>query len=360
MSSKIRSQWRLAGVAAGVAALLMNVGPSAHAAPTAPAISIVGSHQVEKDGSAKGEYNFGTAVFGQRRTITHDFTLRNNSAQTVEIDRVEAPCRCTSTRLIGILDKTVEPGKTFVLRVSLDGSQLPESRLDKIAQLYVKGQSAPAVTVHIAGALTPSLVFSPSILQFESVPAGQTRVVPLTVTMDTRIYKPSTPDPKVNGDPVLSLTRVTSRIDPADNKMVRTYRVTLSSHGRLGRFAAGIYFAPPYYHNDGSVFCSGSVIGSVVSDPPAVAFGSVARGHTASRQILLKGLTPSALAGLSIGSDTHDVKAKLVSKGRDGKSPTAVVQVSVSPSTPGAMLSNVIVATKSGQILKVLVSAWVN
>jgi hypothetical protein len=347
---------RRALVAVGASSIAIGASPAFSASTDHP-LTVVNAKESAKNGSWQTSYDFGSTVYGLSTLITHDFVLRNDTHATVYLDRVQAACNCATLVLKGVpADNAIAPGKSFTVHMSLIEDQLPESGLDKIGWLFVRGRAKPAVTMHMMGSLHPSVSYSPAMINFRSIGSDQTEVRLLKVVMDTRVYGPNTPDLKVSGTPSLTIKRQSSHYDAARKRLERTYTVTFSPHGHLGHFDGSVYIPRLYYHGGGAVFVMGDVSGSIVSLPRAVAFGSVNRGQTVSKQIVLKGLSPTALAGLTVGSDTHDLTAKLVQK----QGAKAVVQVSVSPTTPGALLSNVIVATKSGQVLKVLVSAWVN
>jgi len=355
--SRAKHSYIGAGVVLAALSSAMLGCPAAHAATNALPLELVNGHGAVKADSFTTTYNFGTTVHSLQPTISHEFVFQNKTAKTVYLDRLLAGCSCSTMSLIGAgPDNTVAPGAKVTVKMDLDEKQLPESGLDKIAWLFVKGRTKPIVVMHMAGAVRPSLKYSPAIKEFGNVSVEQTPSFPLTVSLDTRVYGTNPPDVAVEGG-ILSAKRTSNKVDLAKKLVVRTYQVKLTPAGHLGRFDGAVYIPQPYNKGGGSVFITGTVVGSIVSDPPAVAFRTVERGQTVTKQLVLKGLTPTALAGLKIGSDTQGLTAKLA---KGVKANTAVVDVSISPSTPGALLANVLVSTKSGQTLKVLVSAWVN
>jgi hypothetical protein len=358
MSRAKHSQIGSGAVLVALSSVLLGGPLSAHAASNALPLEVVNGHGAVKADSFATTYNFGTTVHALQPTISHDFVFQNKTTSTVYLDRLLAGCSCSTLSLVGAgPDNTVAPGAKVTVKMDLDEKQLPESGLDKIAWLFVKGRTKPIVAMHMIGAVRPSLRYSPAIIEFGNISVEQTRTVPLTVSLDTRVYGTNPPDVAVEGG-MLTAKRTGNQVDLGKKLIVRTYQVKLNPAGHLGRFDGAIYIPRPYNRGGGSVFVTGTVVGSIVSDPPAVAFRTVERGQTVTKQLILKGLTPTALAGLKIGSDTAGLTAKLATHG--AKANTAVVDVSISPTTPGAMLANVLVSTKSGQTLKVLVSAWVN
>lgn len=344
--------------ASGLAALIAAPSMAATAAP-AP-LTVVNGPMTHPKGVFNSSYGYGTTVQGMTTIIQHDFVVKNTTNAPIDIDHVDAQCNCSTLRLMGLgPGNVVAAGKTFNVRMTLITDLLPDTRSDKFGWVFIHGRKEAALTLHMVGTIRPSLSYDPAIIDFHTVPVDQTRTLTMRVTYDTRVFGKNPPDAQVGGDRCISLERSTSHLDTAHNKLVRTYQVKLDPRGHLGRFDSGVFVPvdPRKADRDGgSVLVMGTIAGSIVSSPPAVAFGTVNRGQTVTKEFVLKGLSPTALAGLSLSSDTSDLKPTLVSK----EANKAVVEVSVSPSTPGAMLSNVIVATKNGQVLKVLVSAWVN
>ena len=353
--SRTKSSLKI-GKVASVALLAVLSTSVVDAASTVLPLSVVNGKAAPKTGSLSTTYNFGTTVHGLTPLITHDFVMQNKTAETIYLDRLLAGCSCSTLRLDGAgPGNTVAPGAKVTVHMALTEKDLPESNLDKVAWLFVKGREKPIVTMHMTGAVRPSLSYSPALIDFRDVSVDKTKTVPLTVTFDTRVYGANPPDLAVDGD-IISAKRTGGQVNAAKKLVTRTYQVKLTPAGHLGRFDASVFVPQPYNHGGGSVFVTGNVTGSIVSDPGALAFRTVVRGETVTKQILLKGLTPSALTGLKVGSDTPGLSAKLVSQSTKG----AVIDVSISPVTQGALLANVLVSTKSGQSMKVLVSAWVN
>ena len=335
---------------------LSTLAVHAKAATNELPLSPVNGTGVLKASSFNTYYNFGPRIHGLDPTINHDFVLQNKTKATVYLDKLAAGCSCTTLHLDGAgADNTIAPGAKVTEHMSHDEKQLPQSGLDKIAWLYIKGRTKPVVAMHMTGSVRASLTYLPAIIQFGDVSAETTKTVPLKVRFDTRVYGSNPPDVKVDGA-LLTAKRTGNKVDAANKLIERTYDVKLNPAGHLGRFDGGVYVPPPYNKDGGGVFVIANIVGSIAAEPRAVAFMTVMRGQTTTKQLVLKGLTPTALAGLKVGSDSQSLTAKVVK--HSGKS--AVVDVSVDPSDSGPMLANVLVSTANGQTLKVLVSAYAN
>jgi hypothetical protein len=304
-------------------------------------------------------YDFGNLSAAVKRPIRHDFLLRNTSNQSINIDRVEGGCGCTTAKLdLSTLgpDGVVKPGQIFKVHVEVDTRQLYVGKINKLVFVYLKGSSKAAFAFHIIGTITPLATFEPSLIDLGKVRPGSQWNQPLTVDVDTRVYGPHPPNPfSLNNSVVLSRDAQPAGIH--NGYLRRTYRVEVSRSAHIGPIDTVV--AMPLADKSGkpgpSVIVSGSISGDLTAFPTLIALGEVKAGTTASQEIQVSTSTPGALRDLKLKPASTSIDA-VIEKQR-GKS--AFIRVRLQTRKAGAFTSKVTVISQNGDQIDVPVYAWI-
>lgn len=324
--------------------------------------------------------------------VTHTYVLRNDTGTPLTVTTLHPSCGCTSALLDGNarLPFVLTLGQSLSVRVSVDPLQLTPGPLDKSVAVSVRGQDEPAATLHLVGTVLPVATFSPVVLDFGKVIAGEERTLPLAVQVNTRLL-PSGQRPRlVSSDPDVQITPAASPAGNSSSTEAQSYRVTLAPGAHLGPLAGKVSLVftdgQPGASElpGGSAWVRGEVVGDVSASPSAVAFGTVPSGRSTTQRVFLIGRDLQALTlscdspflsvRLSVSSASASGTAgKAFGTGPFGTPPTvaqgatpdkpsqmATLEVTLNPKAPPqALESHVRVTTPDGQQLVLPVYAFV-
>lgn len=321
-------------------------------------------------------YDFGEVSLLDTTSIEHRFTFKNTGATPLKIERLAATCGCTST-IVGSSGTgaypTLAPGEETTINVTVNLLPLRPGAQHKSVSVYAEGNAQPVARYEIQGTLLPTVAFSPQILDFGPVGAGETRSIPLTATINARLAAEGALPPLVASHPAIRIRPSPETKTSAGSKTVtRVYTVSLAPDAPLGPLTGSITFAPagssgaaglPSRLADAlgtsSVFVVGQVSGAVSAQPQAVAFGAVASGQGATRQVVLTGANPTALKNRKVTSDSPWLT---VGPGkRDDQAPLSeTIEVALRPNAPtGVLQTRLVITLENGQRLLLPVSAYV-
>ena len=140
------------------AAALVALAPAAFAASGPKAVAV---EPVKDAGSVpKGE------------KVVHEFAIRNDGDETLQITDVQAACGCTATTY----DRTIEPGKTGVVRAELDTATF-SGGIAKSVTAYTNDPAAPKIELTIKAKVEPLLAVRPGYGRFvKQDPSGLGKV----------------------------------------------------------------------------------------------------------------------------------------------------------------------------------------
>jgi Protein of unknown function (DUF1573) len=310
--------------------------------------------------------------------------LRNTGTTSIEIERLESSCGCTTAMLPaegGVTRTRLAPGEKIALRIALHTETLKPGPLRKWVWVRARHQAQPIATLAITAFVQAPATFTPATLDFGRVPAGEKRALRLTAT---------TPVGSVNASAWhLASTNPDVRIEDetapsdVDNKRstnghaTRTFTVTLAPDALLGRIEGALrlvagpsdtnasHAAIPVNGGDAdagsglSVPLAGEVSGSLSAMPRVLVLGSTPAGKAVTRQVIVQGETPDALRGLQISSTSPSVSARLLpfTPPPDNATATTVtLAVTLADTAPaGGFQADVIVTTRTGQRLRIIV-----
>lgn len=94
-------------------------------------------------------FDFGKIQQGQ--PVTHEFTVTNNSADTLKLERVQASCGCTTPVW---KNDPVAPGGNTVITVGFNAQN--ESPFEKLVTIYYNGGQVKTLTIKGVVVKTPA------------------------------------------------------------------------------------------------------------------------------------------------------------------------------------------------------------
>jgi hypothetical protein len=104
-------------------------------------------------------YDFGRRRSDDTSLIRHIFVLRSHAKTPITVDELQPSCCCTTA---GSDRETVPggpfvipPGQTARIGVTVDPSDQESGKFEKEVYVFVKGESAPRLTLEIHGIILP-------------------------------------------------------------------------------------------------------------------------------------------------------------------------------------------------------------
>jgi len=348
MGSKLKTALLYALVIGGFASMRA-------VADTSWPLAIVAVDGVTSDIPYYGVYDFGSVLEGTKDAIRHDFLVKNLTGHVVTIAEVRPSCGCTTAIVDGA--GSLAPGGQATIHVTVDASRLAPPSAEKTVGVYLSGELTPSATLLIKGNVTQALAFDPPVIDFASVRSGTSPSIALKVTMDTRAY-PKLPSPEANSSVVSVELELGMATVTAGTLVTRTYRVTLAPHAHLGPLT-GWLSVPQEGVEEADcpkAPLAGSIIGDIAPSPSEVTFGNVNRSCKSTAYADIVGASASGVTGLTAVAGSQDVQVRILPGTATGK---ARLEVTLSPRKRGALMSKVRVTTRSGQVLDLPVSAYV-
>jgi len=126
--------------------------------------------------------DFGTTPRGP--VLMHYFTIKNTTAQTVQIGQPRVSCGCVSTQL---LKSSLAPGESTAVLAMMDTRRIPQAGVVKTVIVYVPFL-APAleeVSLKVSSIARDDLVMTPDTLAFGTLRKGQGGTTSTKVTLTT-------------------------------------------------------------------------------------------------------------------------------------------------------------------------------
>ena len=312
-------------------------------------------------------------------------TLRNVGATSVEIESLESSCGCTTAMLpaaSGVAQTRLAPGEKIALRIALHSETLKPGPLHKWVWVRARHQTQPLATLAITALVQAPVTFAPAALDFGRVPAGEKRALHLTAApaMGQSILPAwhlvsTNPDVRVEPE---SAPRNANSGQNTKGTAPRTFTVTLAPNAFLGRIEGALRLvagsadthaaqgATPILNSDAeagnglSVPLAGEISGSLSAMPRVLVLGSTPTGKTVTRSVIMQGDTPDALQGLQISCALPFVSARLLpspnAQDNAATATTTTLAVTLADTAPpGGFQTDVIVTTRTGQRLRIIV-----
>ncbi len=377
---------------------------------TAASLTVVATPGVTLPAPNQGTFDFGQVSLLDKTRIEQTFTFRNDANTSLALAHLKLSCGCTSavvqTKKKGSSVRetwpsptalpTLAPGDEMSVQLVVDLTPFAPGRLSKTALVHAQGYSQPVATSVITGTLLPSVTFTPAVVDFGAVTAGEARSVILTAAFDPRLASSGPSTPLVSTNPAVRIspeTAASASGEPSlpskdgDSKMpVRAYRVTLAKDILLGALSGILSFAPQDSTGTAAPASSaasrnisaalrsarvalvGQVNGDISAQPQALALGMVPKGQDATQQIVLTGANAAALENLKIICGSSWLSARLDASpaapapGEAGpaQKPVKTLAVTLGSGAPAGILQTELnITLANGQRLLIPVNAYV-
>ena len=305
-------------------------------------------------------YDFGAVSLLDEPQLVHTFRLRNDGLAPLTLTSLTPSCHCTTATVEpdGALP-TLAPGRQVSVRVSIVTEPYLTGPLLKSVAVYAEGVTAPVATLEMAATLRPSVTWTPTALDFGTVPAGQSRSAIVTASMDSRLLTDDRAPRLIASDPdirIVPLPAGGAMTGPTPTFRTLAYRVTLPADATLGTVHDLLRFASPGPADGPTVPVDGRVAGAATVTPAMLAFGGVRRGHSAMLPLRLDARRAGLWRSTRIVTDHPWVTVRLT----PGHSSHRTLKVMVTPTAPaGSMQAQVTVTLANGQRLRVPVTAYI-
>lgn len=355
-------------------------------------------------------YDFGAASALDTPQIEHTFTLRNDGKVPLTLQRLQPTCVCTSATLVaaspamtkptraGRPDSSVmagltvlAPGQQVSVRITVDSARLSPGPVTKGVLVFVRQNPKPVALLQVSGMLLPCITFTPALVDFGMVKAGQIPTADVSVTVDPRLAPGGTLPPLVSSNPAVRVTTAPDAALPngpafvgagTPKPLTHRYRVTLAPDVPLGQVAGSLSFAAlpaasstrpdasrvALILRGHSALVSGLVQGDVSASPSVVEFGAVPLGLPTTRRVALAGMAAALQAAKVVTANTwlaarllNPDQSSVVGTGMGAAAlPGGVLEVTLGPQAPaGDLQSQLMITLASGQRLLLPVTATV-
>lgn len=317
-------------------------------------------------------YDFGIVDPLQTKTLKCSFHLHNNTTNPITIEQIQPSCGCTSFLLSSSIESNgqtiIAPNETVTLDADIQVDHLKPGDFTKYIYVFTKGDLSPAVSLEMKGTVLPLIEFDPQVVDFGTVPFGQSHSQMLKVRIDARLLKNfhqplrldmtplSAPQPSARQRSLPFIKTVLISKPHTVQWHSRTaievaYQVTLEPFAPLGPLQGTLYPTVPYPSNTiahDMAYFKASVVGAFQCDPHVIVLGSVFQGRTAYDRAILKTTRPDLWHDLTIRTSAPYLKAFLLpaptTVASSNSSLTRILQVQLTPSAPvGALTLHVFV-----------------
>ena len=303
-----------------------------------------------------GRWDFGTACLLDAREIQHTFTLKNQTSRPITLTQIKVGCPCLVATGKTKLPVTIPPKGTYEVTVRVLLYTMPAVGVEKNILLYAGEKIVGRLPV--SGSLVPLVTFSPSPLSLGDIAIGQNSTSEIRLTLNPRLSKITLP-PLISSSPAI-------RITPQED--LPTYKITLSPGTMLGPLSGIIGF--DISPTDKSVLADvwrgasmtfyGTITGDISATPTSVHFGLIPAFSTNNtsteivREVTITENVPGALNGVKIISESPHVKTKW-------ENATKQLRLTLTPPhTKGSFQTRVILETKSGQKLPIVIVTYIS
>jgi hypothetical protein len=143
-------------------------------------------------------YDFGRATAGEH--AKHEFIFTNTGTEVLIISNVAPACHCTTA---GDWTHQVEPGKTGVIPLVFDSSQLPAGPIaPRFVKVTCNDKTQPSLFLEVKGTVWLPINVDPQRVMLSLTPDVETTAV--TVRIHSNLDQPLTLSPPESSDPVFA------------------------------------------------------------------------------------------------------------------------------------------------------------
>jgi len=278
--------------------------------------------------------DFGTTPRGP--VLMHYFTIKNTTAQTVQIGQPRVSCGCVSTQL---LKNSLAPGESTAVLAMMDTRRIPQAGVLKQVIVYVPflAPTLEEVSLTVQAIARDDLVMTPDTLAFGTLRKGQGGVASTKITfmsdptwevkeaVSTGAY--IKPEAKLVSREGAAVTyEVTARLDPSCPVGDWTADVWLkTTNPAVEKLRIPVRVA---------------VMAPLALNPGAVQLSEVKIGDTWEHNVILRGSQAFKVLEVKGGDDVVSLKPQ-----SNDAMPVHVLKIAVHPNTAGTLSRNFEIVT---------------
>lgn len=298
-----------------------------------PVLTVVPGEGIVSTQPGTAKCSLGEIDPWQETKVERVFTLRNDTRETLTLDRIQPSCGCTSVVVGGEGDgagRPLQPGSTVPVKVTLDMNRLRPGPVDKYVWAYLRGRREPAATLELSGTLKRLIGASPDHVSFGRMMARAIQPVTVTLEIDPRLSPSGFLPELVSSNPDIRVVAGTPVSAMAGKKRTQDYTISVSPQAKIGMLLSTLVFKIPTPEEQKAagvpalseparqaftslaIPLTGEVIGKVTATPGSVVFGAVQEGTSATRRITLSAVAPGLLKGLTVSVSSPHVRCVIL------------------------------------------------
>jgi hypothetical protein len=285
--------------------------------------------------------DFGTTPRGP--ILTHYFTIKNTTNQTVQIGQPRVSCGCVSTQL---LKATLAPGESTAVAAMMDTRRIPQAGVQKTVIVYVPflSPSLEEISLKVSAVARDDLVLTPDTLAFGTLRKGQGGTASTKVTLTT--------------DPTWQVTEAASTgayVKPVAKLVARegnssTYEITatLDPACPVGDWTADVWLKTSNSTIEKlRIPVRVTVVAPIALNPEQVRLADLKVGDTIEQRVLVTGNKAFKVLEVRGGDEVVSLKSP-----SSEAMPVHVLTIAVSPKAAGELARTFEIVTDSKEVGK--------
>lgn len=262
--------------------------------------------------------------------ITHDFVIRNDGENVLEISDVRPECGCT----VADFDRSIAPGETGVVHAALDSSTFA-GPISKTITVYTNDPVNPRLQLAVKAVVEPYLFIQPGYARFvksqRSEPGKVDQIVFTTTFDDLQILRAESPYPFLE----VSYRKADEGDEPRDAGVGNQWVVTMSldySGAPVGTLADYVTLHTNHPQQAiAKIPISGFVRPMIAVTPTTADFGEIDVAEDTNASMIIRSFADENVAVTSATTDVPGVDLA-VSPIEEGKRYS--LSVTLSPEMP--------------------------
>jgi hypothetical protein len=270
--------------------------------------------------------DFGTTPRGP--VLTHYFTIKNTTNQTVQIGQPRVSCGCVSAQ---ILKPTLSPGESTALLAMMDTRRIPQSNVVKAVTVYVPflSPTLEEVAVTVQAIARDDLVMTPDTLAFGTLRKGQGG----TASVKMSFYS----DPNWE---IKEISTTGGYVKPEAKLLARegsvvTYEITakLDPSCPVGDWTADVWLKTSNVAVEKlRIPVRVTVVAPIALNPDVVKLPDLKIGDSIQHRVILRGNQAFKVLEVKGGDEIVALKPQ-----SDSAMPVHVLTIAVNPTEPGVL-----------------------
>lgn len=274
-------------------------------------------------------HEFGTVAEGV--AVEHDFIIANNGSAELEIRKILPACGCTAAV---VSSEKIAAGQSTRLKVRFDTGGFRGYKV-KTIRVFTNDPNSNSIVFSLKGTVEPTIVLSPTRVQFGSIRKGASPVQEIAISSTRRDLVIAEVRPRSDLLKIEKLTdsagmRFRVKLDPAAPLGIFRSRIALQTNDPV----SPVVNVPVY----------AKVLGDLKLSPSGLSFGLIEAPITAplTQSVSLASQSEKPISILSLESDHPNISAtyKVVEPGK-----RFTLDVTVSGNIVGALRGKIKITT---------------